>query len=224
MVAIITAIYGDYDDLKPVVKQDIPVTWVCVTDRARDAQGWEIIVEPKSPHVSSRLASKIPKCLPWEFTNQDSSIWIDASFRVLSPSFAREASALANPIAQYVHASRRCVFDEARFSHDFPKYADEPLLRQAAHYQELGHPKDWGLWATGVIARKHSTQIKTMGQEWLAQIMRWSTQCQISEANCLRQADLRPTSFPGSFASGWMQYEASALHGNELSVLPVRRP
>jgi Protein of unknown function (DUF616) len=219
VVTIITAIYGGYDDLKPVLEQDVPVRWVCITDRARDSNGWEIIVHPR-PDLRPRLASKIPKCVPWEFMSEDQSIWIDASFRVVSSVFAREALALANPIAQYSHNVRRCIYTEAAVSHGLIKYANEPVFQQIAHYQKQGHPPNWGLWATGVIARQHNPRTKAMGEAWLAQILRWTTQDQISEPTCLLQADLRPSTLPGSFASGWLRYEASALHDNNVPSLP----
>ena len=43
--AIITAIYGDYDELRPVLPQvGLNVEWICVTDRQREAHGWRIVV------------------------------------------------------------------------------------------------------------------------------------------------------------------------------------
>lgn len=221
-VAIVTAIYDGYDELKPVLAQaGVDVEWVCVTDGAplpdvEAARGWSMICEPR-PGVHPNRAAKHPKYEPWKYTNAPVSIWVDASFRVVSDRFAVEATAgltYAQPIAQFQHPWRDCLYAEAKESARLAKYAGEPVLEQADAYALAGHPEGWGLWATGVIARQHTDAVRELGGRWLHETYRWSFQDQVSQPFALRETGLRPMALPGThLATPWLAYEGSARHG-----------
>ncbi|MFC8423950.1 glycosyltransferase domain-containing protein [Streptomyces sp. NPDC057236] len=217
-LAIITAITDGYDTLKPVLPQTgVDVEWVCVTDGeplsdADAAAGWTMICEPRHGRPANREAKR-PKLRPWEYTTAPASIWVDASFRVVSPRFAVEALALADPIAQFTHPWRGCLYEEAAASVLLPKYAGEPLGEQTAHYRAHGHPEQWGLWAAGVIARWHTAPVRKLGDVWAREVGAWSVQDQVSQPYALRTVGLRPTLLPGThFANPWLNYEGSGRH------------
>lgn len=213
-VAVITAIYGDYDSLKPVLGQDgLDVDWVLVTDaQVADLPGWRVVVVPR-PGLHPNRAAKAPKFRPWEFTDAPASIWVDGSVSVTSPLFAAEALALADPVAQFLHPQRDCLYEEAALS-TAGKYAGEPIEAQAAHYRELGHPEHWGLWAAGVIARQHTPAVMQLGYAWAAEVARWSFQDQVSEPYVLRNLGLRPASLTGGIlGTPWLALHESARHG-----------
>jgi len=212
--AVITAIYADYDVLQPA--GDEPgVEWVCVTDNqslVNDPRGWHVIYEPRHD-VHPNRAAKRPKMLPWCYTGADESVWIDASFAVTSPTFVRDVLQYADPIAQFLHPDRDCIYQEAAFSLPLPKYRGEQIAEQMAHYRAVGHPERWGLWATGVIARKHTDAVIDFGWRWLADCECFTYQDQLSHAPALRAAGLRPTTLPGHFVeSPWLDYRASGRH------------
>ena len=219
-VAILTAIYDGYDELKPVLPQaGVDVDWVLVTDTPPSAVpdlGWRVVYEPR-PGVHPNRGAKHPKYEPWKYTDAPVSIWVDASFRIVSDQFAVEATASLSdeePIAQFVHPWRDCLYSEAKESAGLAKYAGEPVLEQAESYRAAGHPENWGLWATGVIARRHTEAVRKMGWLWLAETYRWSFQDQISQPFALREKGLRPTALPGNhLATPWLAYEGSARHG-----------
>lgn len=213
-VAVVTAIYGGYDTLKPA--GDAPgVEWVCVTDdqKLRDEpQGWQVIYEPRNG-VHPNRAAKRPKMLPWCYTGADASVWIDASFIPAAPDFPRALLDHAEPIAQFAHPDRDCIYDEAAFSVPLSKYRGQPLAEQVEHYRAIGHPEHWGLWATGVIARRHTDAVIDFGWRWLADCECFTYQDQVSEAPALARAGLRPSTLPGHFVeSPWLRYEPSGRH------------
>jgi hypothetical protein len=217
-IAIITAIYDDYDELKPTCPQaGLDVDWVCVTDnieltKSENYLGWRIEYEPYVD-VHPNRAAKIPKLWPYKYCDADMSIWVDASFRVVSPHFAREAIGCARPIAQFNHPWRQCVYDEAEASVGIPKYAGEPVEHQMSMSRSLGHPEQWGLWATGVIARIHTDQVCEFNDRWANFIASYSFQDQLSEPVALRLSGLRPVHFPGThFSNKWLSYEGSTRH------------
>jgi hypothetical protein len=221
-IALITAIYDSYDELKPTMPQrGVSVDWVLVTDdeALKDVptvRGWRVVYEPR-PGVHPNRAAKHPKYEPWRYTSAPVSVWVDASFRIVSETFAVEATAGLTdeePIAQFAHPWRDCLYAEAKESAGLPKYAGEPVLEQAESYRQAGHPETWGLWATGVIARRHTEAVRRMGWLWLAETYRWSFQDQISQPFALREKGLRPRALPGNhLATPWLAYEGSARHG-----------
>lgn len=217
--AILTAIYDSYDELKPTMPQrGVSVDWVLVTDDESlkdesSVRGWRVVYEPR-PGVHPNRAAKHPKYEPWKYTDAEASVWVDASFRIVSEQLAAEALSFADPIAQFAHPWRDCLYAEAKESAGLPKYAGEPVLEQADHYSELGHPENWGLWATGVIARRHTDAVRELGVRWLAETYEWSFQDQISQPYALRETGLRPMAWPGNhLATPWLAYEGSARHG-----------
>lgn len=213
---ILTAIYNDYDLLKFTKDQSIETNWVCVTDNPSwpvNYNGWNIVYEPRN-HIHPNRAAKTPKMLPWLYSWTESSIWIDASFRVISSTFAEESLNCANPIAQFKHPWRDCAYAEAEESLLLTKkYGGEPIQKQIEHLREMDHPENWGLWAAGVIARKHTPEIMRMGFDWLKEVYEFSYQDQISHPDVCRRNGLCPANFPGSYFTGpWVSYEGSGRH------------
>lgn len=215
-VAILTALYGAYDTLKPPLPQTgIDVEWICVTDTMPDAEaaaGWAIVHEPHRG-IHPNRAAKNAKFRPWEYTDAPASIWIDASFRVTSTEFAASVLKHAEPIAQFVHPFRDCLYAEAEASLLLAKYEGEPIGEQADYYRALGHPEHWGLWAAGVIGRHHTAEVRQLGAAWAREVDVWSFQDQVSQPYALRMVGLRPTGLPGThFANPWLSYEGSGRH------------
>jgi hypothetical protein len=242
--AVLTAITDDYDTLKPVMPQDgADVDWVCFTDsvQLRDEAarrpvirpesnyvdsvlvhptGWEIVWVPRPADGHPNRVAKTPKVLPGFFTDAPASVWLDASFRVVSPTFVRDvvdhATASPSGVAQFKHPWRSCTYDEAEESIRLPKYRDEAATidLQALHMLKEGMPRGWGLWATGVIARLHTRKILDWGTDWGTEIGRYSYQDQISHPFTCWRHGIRPADLPGThLANRWLQYEGSARHG-----------
>ena len=212
---VLSCIMGGYDTPKPPARQTVDTEFLMVTDDpALDAPGWEVFYEPTRPGMHPNRQAKYPKMTPWCYTDAPASVWVDASFQVISPTFVAEALDYAHPLAQFEHPWRSCLFEEAVASAPIPKYAGEPIVDQAAYYRTLGHPEGWGLYATGVIARRHDDpRVKRLGERWLHECHRWSFQDQVSEPFVLREVGLRPASLPGThLANAWLSYQGSANH------------
>ncbi|MCW6003852.1 DUF616 domain-containing protein [Micromonospora sp. CPCC 205371] len=217
--AVLSAIYDRYDTLKPVLPQNgMDVEWVLVTDDEAlyrgdaDPLGWQIVYEPH-PGLHPNRAAKHPKMLPVDYTAAEQSVWVDASFAVVSPTFVADVLGHADPLAQFVHPWRGCLHDEAFASAPIPKYVGEPIAEQAAAYRRAGHPLEWGLWATGVIARQHTPEVVAWGKAWLAEVERWSFQDQISHPFVCRLHNLRPVPLPGThLGNAWLAYQGSGRH------------
>lgn len=213
MIAILTAVYDDYDTLKAMPAQSVDCETIAVTDNPNlHAEGWDTVVYERRLGVHPNRAAKRPKCCPWNYTDADTVIWIDASFQCQSAFFAQEAGQLG-PIAQTVHPDRDCIYTEGEYSTGLAKYEGEPIADQMRVYLERGHPQHWGLWATGIIVRQRSLNVEAFGNDWLTEIEQWSFQDQVSEPYVLRDHGLRPQTLPGGYHQNpWLIYAGSARH------------
>lgn len=215
-VAIVSAVYDGYDTIKPVLRQSgVDVEWILVTDTVPDAdvaRGWTVVHEPR-PELPPVRAAKTPKLEPWRYTDAPASIWVDASYRITSPTFALEVLALADPIAQFAHPWRDCLYTEAAEVARLGMDPDGIAAWQVARYRKAKHPEGWGLWASGVIARQHTPAVKRMGAMWAREVEAGSSRDQVSQPYVLRKTRLRPVALPGShLGNQWLRYEGSGRH------------
>lgn len=177
-LAAVCAIYGGYDLIPPVpegVDDAVLITDVPVRS------GWRNVVEPSAAHP--RLAAKRPKARPDLYTDCDASLWMDGSIHVRDGAFIAHVRTLLgeHELVLTEHPEERdCLFQEAQHCGDWPKYRDEPLPAQVAAYRAAGMPEQFGLWAAGTIARRHSDRMGAFGDAWLAEMERWSIQDQVS--------------------------------------------
>jgi hypothetical protein len=178
-IALITAVYGGYDSLNlredhgfddAVLVSDVP---------AEVPPTWRVIVEPQEG-THPRLAAKQAKFLPWLYTECDSSVWMDGGFSVHGDlrSLADRRLA-ADDLCVCDHPDQRSsYYEEAVFSTRVGKYLGLPLIEQAEHYRSEGVPDPSGLWALGMIARRHTDMVQDFGIAWLKENIRWTVQDQ----------------------------------------------
>lgn len=180
--AIITSVYGDYDAVHDLPEEHGFDEAVCVTDgKSRIGKGWTVRVEERQQHP--RLAAKHPKMTPWNYTDCDSAVWLDASFTVLTPKFnlfVRD-HLVENDFVVWLHPEGRIDFaKEAAVCQDWEKYRDYDIRGQVNSYIAQGMPSDWGLFACGTIGYRFTDEVKALGEEWLREQYDWSIQDQVS--------------------------------------------
>jgi hypothetical protein len=177
-IAAVCAIYGGYDLIPPV--PDGFDDCVLVTDHPVRT-GWRNIVEPSGLHP--RLAAKRPRVRPDLYTDCEASVWMDGTAHLQDDRFAALSRRKLQEYELVVWdhpEDRNCFLQEAEHCFDWPKYRDGPLLEQADHYRRQGMPLEFGLWATGCIARHHTERMRVFGDAWLAEMERWTIQDQVS--------------------------------------------
>jgi hypothetical protein len=185
------------------------VDWIAFTDGYPDPRsGWETRAIEVAPGVTPRMAAKWFKVLPHiVLPAYERTIWVDGTVRVDSPGFVAAALDCVNEsgLALWRHPERDDVYSEALVSLEMPKYRDEPILNQIAHYYDNGHPLHWGLWACGVLARVNAYSVAQLMENWWDEIEAWSVQDQLSFAYCLWALDMNPGEFPGNlYSNPWL--------------------
>lgn len=220
-VALITAVYpSTYDTVWPLPPQDIDVDAVVVTDDPDFcAAGWRTHYLGR-PGFHPNQAAKLPKCCPWLFTEARASVWVDASFRILSRSFVSAHVAWADPFALFAHPGRDCIYEEADVSRAMPKYRGQAIREQIAYYREQGHPRHYGLWEAGVMAMRHTPAVMALGQVWMNHIETFSFQDQLSLPFLLRQMGMEPQAFPVELRR-LAENRPSVHHGHVMPLVPI---
>lgn len=191
-LTVISAIYGGYDQPKPVLA-DCP--HVLVTDNPNlHAPGWKHLYCPLPTISTPMLRAKYVKTHPAEFIDTPISVWLDGSITVTAPDFTERClQALADrDLALTPHPWRDCIYDEAIASCGIGRYPETLIAEQARRYLDRGHPKHWGLFATGAIVRRTSVAVLELGDAWWQENLTRTWQDQLSLPVLLRERpDLR---------------------------------
>lgn len=200
-IVVYTTIYGNYANLKPIPTQTVRSEYYCITDNPDlKCDGWKTIV-PGYPRkdMHPRLRAKYFKLLPWEIdeiAKNEISIFIDGSIEIKSNTFIEYCiKHLSEDLLLFKHPQRDCIYTEVAASKPLEKYKNENLDGQISFYSKF-HPKKWGLWACGVMVRKHTNKIKKLMGDWKHEIDKWTYQDQISFPVVCKLNDFKPAIFP----------------------------
>lgn len=160
---------GPVDLLAPMLAHKY---WKCHPGKAiSQAQGDDM---GASPYLTRQFET-----LDREFV----SIWLDASITP-EPGFVDKALAALgdDDWAMVPHPWRTCIYTEADYSAGLHRYAGlaDQIRAQAGFYRTIGHPDNWGLFATGVNARRHTALTIEVGEQWWQDIINHTHQDQIS--------------------------------------------
>ena len=233
---VYTAITNRHARLSP--RPLIPDTdFICYSDIALDRDDWQIRpVEAPSP-LPPRMRAKFHKLHPPE--GYAWNVWIDGAY-ILRPDATRLMDDLIahspSGFGLHRHNVRDCLFDEAAHTIQLDKYSGQRgiIEAQVRHYEELGHPRSWGLWAGGLMCRNTSPAVAEVMRHWWDEMLRWSSRDQLSLAFVLRSMNLRPDEWPwplfeNPHVAGWVwnQFDeplvAALQKGPVLSAAPRRR-
>lgn len=219
-IALVTAIFGNLDDLKPVAEQSIPMDKYCFTDNPEiidgSFDGWKI-VRPDYPRydLKNRLKAKYFRMLSHrveELRQYDIVIWIDASIFVISPDFAEfmTKDVATSKMVFFRHSVRNCIYEEALASKRTPKYDLEPIDQQVSAYMADGYPAGNGLIETGCFAKLIDPEVDRIMESWWVENMKYSYQDQISLPYVLWKNKFSPSIMDKN------------IHDNEHTFRPAR--
>ena len=206
-IAVLSALYGSYDNPAPPPPQDTEAEWIMVSDRDYDCPPWRTVVEPRLL-AQPRLAAKVPKARPDLYADADVYIWIDANMRICAPDFVAWCVDVLGDAALGLTPQPQAatMAGELALAYPQPRYARLPLPAQVDHYLAQGFPDGWGNWWTGLIIRRATCP--EFGDSWLREMLRWSHQDQIALPYVLHQMGLQPKNIPqGWFGRfGWSEH------------------
>lgn len=194
-IGLVTAIFDNYDSLKPQRLQSIHEA-VCVTDNPElTGEGWDIVVISRPPHETGRIACKHPKMFPWTYVRRPHNIYItiDGAFSTNAVDFDIEKYLpLGEELCQWPNMFRGCPYAEGLFSQKLDKYQDDLLAEQMSFYQTEGLPPNSGLWSNGLIIRRDTPRMREFEVAWYREFQRWGVQDQVSHAYVCWKMGLKP--------------------------------
>lgn len=187
-VIVYSAIYGNYDTPKVQPMDFIPVLF---TDSVSDSEWAVKTVKREEDHP--RMKAKYFKCNPHRVLDCDVSIWIDGSATVQKYDFIEWAlSELKdNDMAVIKHPERNCIYKEAEFCKGMAKYASVDVMGQVEAYRKEGFPENYGLWACGLLVRRHNKRIKKFNEMWWEHNLKYTYQDQLSFPVCVKEAGVK---------------------------------
>ena len=217
-IAVITSIYGNYDNLKEhnILNKD-KVDWYCFTDGNIESNFWKIIKTPyhnnypdninynnyknfylniKDNETKNMMCAKFYKIKSHEIDilkKYDYFIWIDGSI-ILQKDFINNILSLINnnKLINFKHSQRNNIKDELNISLKLPKYNNQKLKYQYDEYIKQQFPDNVGLYENGIIIRKNDSKINNLFNDWWIEILKYSFQDQISYPYVLWKNNILP--------------------------------
>lgn len=217
-VAIITAIYGNYDTIKEQnINNKKKVDWYCFTDnKEASSNQWIIVNTPY--HISdpnnhdnyensysnvkdktyNMMCAKYYKLQSHKIDilkKYDYIIWIDGSI-TLQPDFINNV--FHNIISQnynlvnFKHSVRNNIKDELDESKKMEKYKHQILTKQYSEYIDDGFTDNVGLFENTIIIRKIISKINNVFDLWWLHNKKYTYQDQISYPYVLWKMNVTP--------------------------------
>lgn len=181
-VAICTAIFGGYDELKqPAVVEDVP--YICFTDDPElTSDLWEIRTLP-TEYTDPRMKAVQCKLLLHRYIEQDAAIWVDGHIEILREVVPLSVAMLEHhSIAAPQHRHRDCFYAEVREVLRLHKAhpSEQAVLEQIKAYGEEEYPYFNGLAEVHALVRRFTSSTILFCEEWYRECTTRSSRTQLS--------------------------------------------
>lgn len=172
-IAVYTALYGDYDEIKPIIKKNRFCDYYIFTDQQVDKEsGWTKIPFdfPDDINMDNVLKNRYIKMHPHIlFKNYEYSIYIDASIKIEMDIFRLMGRIGSKIIGLFKHhRGTNCLYKEAEILLRSKKYPTNTIIEQITRYSNEGFPINYGFFECTIMVRKHMDIlcINTMNTWW----------------------------------------------------------
>lgn len=201
---VYTAIFGDYDQLRPAVG---PAHYVCFTDGCFEAEGWEMIRVDRRQFDDPRREARMYKILAHQWIDAGISAWQDGSGRLMDDP-AQHLDGL--DLALFTHPERTCIYREADACVELGKGDTYYIAHQMDAYLRAGYPEQNGLAATGLLIRRHTSQVAALEDAWWSEVTRHTVRDQLSFDYVCWKLGVEYSLIPGNLwdndVIGWQQH------------------
>ncbi len=163
-ICVYTALFGDYDELRPPAYKPAGVDFICFSDKPLVAPGWEVRLID-APGDSSAMKNRRLKILPYEvLSDYDCSLYLDSNL-VLLGDLSRLYSLWlrGRPFIAWRHPQRGSVFDELHVLLASSRADPSGIIDQYVFFSEQGVPDDVPMIEASFLWRDHrDTQVKLL--------------------------------------------------------------
>ena len=189
--AIYTAIFGNYDKFTQCLYDNDDYDYHLFTDNPNIKSGlYKIHLLEGDAHKAREIKLLPHKYLP----SYDYSVWMDGNI-VQTRNINQLVSRQRTDIMTMKHPHRSCIYDEATECIAMHKDKATTIQSQMERYKQVKFQANMGLIASGLLFRKHSPKVKTLCENWMAELQKGSIRDQLSFNYVLNQPiDLLPFS------------------------------
>jgi hypothetical protein len=191
-MTVYTAIFGTYDYLKPL-KRNQKGEWkfICYTDQPDDSEIFDLVKVNPAPWEIRRVPVMEfgpAKTARWYKINfhkhieDDFSIWIDGTFfincdlsRWVRKRFVADFTVIKHPFDD-------CAYIDAHSCLKLGRGNWMDIVRQVNHYKNEGLPEHNGLISSGILMRNNTKQVQKICDDWWQQVEQFSERDQIGFA------------------------------------------
>jgi len=221
-IAIITSIYGNYDNLKEQnINNKNLVDWYCFTDNVNITHQipWTIINTPyhlintdnndtynsyknyykniKDDKTFNMMSAKYYKIKTHEIDilkDYDYYIWVDGSMNLKNNFIDNMINLInnGNELINFKHNKRDNIKDEVELSASWSKYYDQNLQFQYNDYIKNNFTDKEGLFELPIICKKNNDRINRIFDMWWIHNLKYSFQDQISYPYVLWELNDKP--------------------------------
>lgn len=185
-IAIYTAIFGGYDELKEPEYISPYCDYYIFTDRkVPENSVWKKLDYSFVQEMNGMDAyhlSKYVKIFPDKFfKGYDYSIWVDGTTTIVADLYAFIDRLNGKIIGMFDNPVHDCIYTEANFLLYYNRVQENIIKKQINSYKNEGYPEHNGMYECTIIVRQHNNSecIKLMN-EWWKQIETFSMRDQIS--------------------------------------------
>ena len=185
-IAIYTVSTGRYDDVQEPIYIDKNIDYFVFTEQ--EIKGDSVWKRKEIPDNIKNLPSldqaRYIKTHPHEFfEDYDYSMFIDGNIRItcdIRPLFYTMIEK-EKVMAIHKHQVRDCVYDESNAIYAAGKASRKMLRAQMSKYKADGFPKNFGLFETNIVIRKHNDEeCKKIMNDWWSEMNTWTKRDQLS--------------------------------------------
>ncbi len=171
MIYVYSVIMNGWDNLRsPAVPVEDGVRYICYTNLPHlpRVHPWEYRpLYSVSGHPAR--TSRVPKILPHLMLPYDTeySIYHDGNFQLkVSPIAMIESLLKDHDWAAHKHPCRDCVYEEGEILIRERIGTTALVEEEMARYRVRGYPVHAGLWANGMLVRRHTAGVATLNELW----------------------------------------------------------
>ncbi len=173
MIYVMTSNVNMFDNLRtPACPVDHNVKYLCFTNLPIEVLPkvfpWQYV--PISMEGAACRIARAPKILAHEWLPKDAeySIYHDANFQLRVDPNQVMHQLLSREIqwAAHKHPCRNCIYKEADVLIKEKIGTTALVQAEIARYRERGHPANDGLWANGMIVRRHTPETQELNELW----------------------------------------------------------
>lgn len=200
---VYTALFGEYDILRPPLFKPDGVDFICFSDRERNVSGWDLrVIDPGETDPASR--NRRIKILPFEYVGDyQASLYIDANILVTGDVSRYHNNWLRrSPFAAWPHPDRDDILLECEAVLAGCRFPPESIVEQYRMFVELGVPRHTGLLEACILWRDHSDpDVRDLMNQWWDHVEKYGARDQPGLGWLMWKTGIRPDILPDSLGT-----------------------